>query len=388
MADLGGQARILCVIGTRPEAIKMAPVIAALRKASGPRPMVCVTGQHRELVDDILPLFAIEADFDLDLMTPRQDLAKLAARMLEALDGLIRRVAPHFVLVQGDTTTGMVASMAAHYRRVPVAHIEAGLRTGDLGCPWPEEANRRIIGALAAIHFAPTEAARRNLLAEGVASDSIHVTGNTIVDSLMAVLAGPDSEPSPPIPALSDAGGDRRRRLLLVTSHRRESFGAALEQVCDALIELARRPDVEILFPVHLNPHVREVVLRRLGRCRRIHLLGPLPYPAFVACMQRADILLTDSGGVQEEAAVLGRPVLVLRRLSERVEGIANGSARLVGTDRRRIVSEVRQLLEDEAEYRRRCRARTFYGDGWAGARIARILSRKVMAPADHTLVV
>ncbi len=387
MAEQGAQARILCVIGTRPEAIKMAPVIAALRKTPGLRPVVCITGQHRELVDDILSLFAIRADFDLDLMTPRQDLVELAARMLRAFAAVVAQVAPHLVLVQGDTTTTLAASLAALYRRVPLAHVEAGLRTGDLDCPWPEEANRRVAGAIAAIHFAPTGIARANLLAEGVPPERIHVTGNTGIDSLLSTLEGlKDASPliarlHAALPFLGPRDGVPARRLVLVTSHRRESFGAGLDEVCRALLRLSGRRDLAIAFFLHLNPDVRDPVRRRLGGRRNIHLIEPLDYRSFVYCMSRAWLILTDSGGIQEEASVLGKPVLVLRRLSERVEGIARGGARLVGTDRRRIVAEVDRLCDDATAYRRMSRADTTYGDGRASRRICNILSREVMAP-------
>ncbi|RMD86903.1 MAG: UDP-N-acetylglucosamine 2-epimerase (non-hydrolyzing) [Alphaproteobacteria bacterium] len=380
MADIGGKARILCVLGTRPEALKLAPVITALRGTAGLRAIVCLTGQHRELVDDILPLFGITPDFDLDLMMPRQSLVDLTARLLRGLDAVIGRVDPQLVLVQGDTTTAMAAGLAALYRQKRLAHIEAGLRTGDLACPWPEEANRRIIRALAAIHFAPTETARRNLLVEGVASASIHVTGNTIVDALNAIRARPGGDArAGTARQLPKIARSSRRRLLLVTSHRRESFGSGLAQLCEALAELARRRDVAILFPVHPNPHVRAVVHRHLAGRSRIQLVDPLTYPAFVACMSRADILLTDSGGVQEEAAVLGKPVLVLRRKSERVEGIRNGGAMLVGTDAGRIVAAAARLLDDEAAYGRMSRAESCYGDGGASDRIVAILARALM---------
>ncbi|MFQ5346412.1 MAG: non-hydrolyzing UDP-N-acetylglucosamine 2-epimerase [Rhodothalassiaceae bacterium] len=380
MADFGGKARILCVLGTRPEALKLAPVITVLRETPGLRPIVCMTGQHRELVDDILPYFGITADFDLDLMAPRQSLADLTACMLQGLDAVIARVAPRIVLVQGDTTTAMAACLAAHYCNTPVAHIEAGLRTGDLACPWPEEGHRRIIGTLAALHFAPTETARRNLLAEGVAPASIHVTGNTIVDALNAVRARLAGEP-----LLSSAWRlpeiIRRpnRHLLLVTSHRRESFGAGLARMCEALRRLARRPDVTILFPVHPNPHVRAVVYPRLGGCENVCLVDALDYPTFVDCMNRAAILLTDSGGVQEEAAVLGKPVLVLRRRSERIEGLRRGGALLVGTDPGQIETAVARLLDNAGARGRMSRADACYGDGRASERIAAILARTFM---------
>ena len=386
MADFDGKARILCVIGTRPEAIKMAPVVVALRRRAALRPIVCVTGQHRELLDDVLPLFAIEPEFDLDLMAPRQGLVDLTARMLQALDAVMERVAPHLVLVQGDTTTTLAASLAAFYRRVPLAHVEAGLRTGDLACPWPEEANRRIAGALAMVHFAPTDRARCNLLAEGIAPERVHVTGNTGIDSLLSILEGlRDAAPliarlHATLPFLGPDTGLPPRHLVLVTSHRRESFGAGLEEVCRALLHLSERDDLSIAFPVHLNPDIREPVRQRLGGRRNIHLLDPLDYRSFVYCLSRAWLILTDSGGIQEEASVLGKPVLVLRRVSERVEGLADGGARLVGTECERIVAEVDRLCDDATAYRRMSRTSAVYGDGRASARICDVLARDLAA--------
>ncbi len=386
MADFDGKARILCVLGTRPEALKLAPVIAALDRTPGLRTIVCVTGQHRELVGNILPLFGITPDLDLGLMGPKQALADLTARLLCGLDAVIGRVDPHLVLVQGDTTTAMAAGLAAFYRQKRVAHVEAGLRTGDLSCPWPEEANRRIIGMLAALHFAPTDRARRNLLAEGIAPQRVHVTGNTGIDSLLSVLeslrnAAPlIARLHAALPFLESDAGPPLRRLVLVTSHRRESFGAGLEEVCRALLRLSERDDLTIAFPVHLNPDIREPVRRRLGGRRNIHLLDPLDYRSFVYCLSRSWLILTDSGGIQEEASVLGKPVLVLRRLSERVEGLADGGARLVGTDSRRIVAEVDRLCADAAAYRRMSRTSAAYGDGRASARICDVLARDLAA--------
>jgi len=343
----------------------MAPVIWALRRSAALRTLVCVTGQHRQMLDQVLGLFQIEPDHDLDLMQANQTLAALTTRSLTAVTALLDEVRPDLVLVQGDTTSAMAAALAAFYARVPVGHVEAGLRTGDLANPYPEEMNRRVITVLGALHFAPTATARLTLLTEGVPADRVHLTGNTVVDALQAVAERAMVATPAPV-----AG----RRLILVTAHRRENFGAPLEAICDAVRTIAdRHPDVELVYPVHLNPNVREPVFRLLAGHPRIRLLEPLDYVTFTGYLARATLVLTDSGGVQEEAPVLGKPVLVLRSETERPEGVAAGVARLVGTDPTTIVSAAEELLTDPVAYAAMSQARSLYGDGRAGERIAEV---------------
>jgi UDP-N-acetylglucosamine 2-epimerase (non-hydrolysing) len=359
------QRTVLLVFGTRPEAVKMAPVFWALREQPSLRPIVCVTGQHRQMLDQALELFTICPDHDLNLMRPDQTLADLTARTLTAVAVLLDQVRPDLVLVQGDTAAAMAAALAAFFARIPAGHIEAGLRTGDLANPFPEELNRRVVTLAARLHFAPTAAAREALLAEGVPSGRIYLTGNTVVDALRAVVDRAAAAVPPPAPG---------RRLVLVTVHRRESFGAPLEDICAALLAIAERyPEVEVVYPVHLNPRVRGPVSRLLGGHPRIRLLDPLDYITFVGYLAHAAFVLTDSGGVQEEASVLGKPMLVLRTETERPEGVAAGAARLVGTDPASITAAVAELLTDQVVYTRMAQARSLYGDGHAGQRIADI---------------
>ena len=363
---------ILVIFGTRPEAVKMAPVVWALQRQPGARPLVCVTGQHRQMLDQVLELFAIQPDYDLALMQENQSLAGLNARSLTAVADLLAETRPDLVLVQGDTTSAMAAAMAAFYARVPVGHVEAGLRTGDLANPFPEEMNRRVITVVGALHFAPTTTAQAALLREGVPDDRVFLTGNTVVDALRAVAGrAAEAVPAPP----------PGRRLLLVTAHRRESFGEPMERICQALLAIAERhPDVEIVYPVHLNPNVRDPVFRLLGAHSRIRLLDPLDYVTFIGYLARAELILTDSGGVQEEAPVLGKPVLVLRTETERPEGVAAGVARLVGSDPAAILSATTELLTDPAAHARMSQARSLYGDGQAGQRIV----ERCLAYLDH----
>lgn len=372
---------ILCVIGTRPEAIKMAPVIKALGEDSRLRPVLCVTSQHREMLRGALALFSLKPDFDLNVMKPRQTLAHVTSAVLSAMDEVVLRTRPDLLLVQGDTTTSMAASLAAFYHKIPVGHVEAGLRTGDIYSPWPEELNRKITGAISHLHFAPTERAKAKLLAEGVSEDHIHVTGNTVIDALFSVVQGIDRDAvfaahmEADYPFLMTArpnGGGRK--LILVTGHRRESFGEGFENICAALSDLASRPDVEILYPVHLNPNVREPVHTTLGSRGNIHLIEPVDYRQFVFFMTRAYLILTDSGGVQEEAPAIGKPVLVMRNKTEREEAVEEGTVKLVGANRERIVCETVRLLEDPDAYARMSRHSMCYGDGRAGERILRIL--------------
>jgi UDP-N-acetylglucosamine 2-epimerase (non-hydrolysing) len=371
--------KVLTVLGTRPEAIKLAPVIAALEAAPEIESRVCVTGQHREMLEQMLGVFRIAPDHDLALMRPCQSLSEIAGRALAALDRVIGAEAPDRVLVHGDTTTAMAAALAAFHRRVPVGHVEAGLRTGDLSRPWPEEANRRVIDAVADQLYAPTARARDNLMAENLGARRIVVTGNTVIDALGTarerLRAGEAREQVARLGPLAEAGA----RLVLVTGHRRESFGEGFAAICEALARLARRPDVRIAYPVHLNPNVRAPVEARLGGLDRVHLLEPQDYLPFVRLMEAAHVVLTDSGGVQEEAPSLGTPVLVMRGVTERPEAVAAGTARLVGTDPEEIVAGVSRLLDDPAEHARIARIANPYGDGGAARRIlAAILDRPV----------
>ena len=364
--------RILTVFGTRPEAIKLAPVIAELAKhRSEVQSLVCVTAQHRQLLDQALEWFEIAPDLDLDLMQPDQSVAGFACRGLFAVDDVLREVQPDLVLVQGDTTSVMVTALAAFYNHCPVGHVEAGLRTGCREQPFPEEINRRVTGVLATYHFAPTPRAADALRAEQVPEDCIFVTGNTVVDALLGTVQRP---------VQLDLGFELDgRRLILVTAHRRESFGEQFESLCLAIRDIAdQNPDVEVVYPVHPNPSVRVPVGRILARHPRIHLLEPLRYEQFSHLMARAYLILTDSGGIQEEAPVLGKPALVLRDTTERQEAIDAGTARLVGTDRDRIAAEAGRLLHDPAAYHAMARAGSPFGDGKAAQRIADIVLSKL----------
>jgi UDP-N-acetylglucosamine 2-epimerase (non-hydrolysing) len=362
--------RILTVFGTRPEAIKMAPVVRALKATEGLHTQVCVTAQHRGLLDQVLALFQITPDQDLDLMRPGQALGDITSGVLQGLQGVIADGKPDLVLVHGDTTTTMAASLAAYYQRVPLGHVEAGLRTGNIYAPWPEEVNRKVASAIACLHFAPTARARSNLLAENVPAQQIHVTGNTVIDALHSVVAQLEGNSAWQAELDERLGIDRSKRLVLVTAHRRESFGEDFARICEALQRVAARGDVQIVYPVHPNPAVREPVERRLGGVKAVHLIEPLDYLPFVHLMRRAELILTDSGGVQEEAPSLGKPVLVLRDVTERPEAVEAGTVRLVGTDTERIVSAVHQLLDDPPAREAMTRVHNPYGDGHAAARI------------------
>ncbi|MEN6458466.1 MAG: UDP-N-acetylglucosamine 2-epimerase (non-hydrolyzing) [Thermoguttaceae bacterium] len=365
--------RVLLSFGTRPEAVKMAPVVHECRRRSDRiEPIVCTTGQHREMLDQVTSYFGIQPDRDLDLMRPNQTLADVTARCLTGLDAAIAECRPHCIVAQGDTTTVMASALAAFYRRVPFVHVEAGLRTGNLQAPWPEELNRRIAGLTTTLHCAPTQQAADNLLREGVASDAVHVTGNTVIDALLWTVARERHENRPwreKYAALGD------RRMVLVTGHRRENFGDGMEQICEAIRSLARRfPAVEFLYPVHLNPNVREPVSRLLHDQPNIHLVEPAPYPEFVWLMDRSTLILTDSGGVQEEAPSLRKPVLVMRETTERPEAVQAGAVELVGTDAMKIVDRVSLLLTNPAVYRKRQIDRSPYGDGQAAQRIVDLM--------------
>jgi UDP-N-acetylglucosamine 2-epimerase (non-hydrolysing) len=368
------QMTALCCIGTRPEAIKMAPVVQALRGQPWIRCRVLATAQHRGLLDQMLEFFGISADVDLDIMTENQRLPELTARLMLGLDRAFADEQPDIVLAQGDTTTVFVSALASFYRRIPFGHVEAGLRSHNLDSPFPEEANRRLAGHLTRLHFAPTAGARDNLLREGVPADSIHLTGNTVIDALLAA-AQRDTPIGVPL--------DSTKRLILVTAHRRDSFGEPIQQICLAVRDLCERfADVEVLWPVHPNPMVRPVVESIVGEHPRIRLCEPLAYGPFVSAMKRAHLILTDSGGIQEEAPALAKPVLVMRNESERPEAIEVGVALLVGPHRHRIVSEAARLLGDPAAYARMATGASPYGDGHAAGRIVEAVRGFLHRPA------
>lgn len=358
--------KILCVVGTRPEAIKMAPVIRALKSESWAEVRVLATAQHRHILDQVLDFFDIEPDIDLDIMRPNQALTTLTARLLLDLDDVLLAEKPDVVLVQGDTTTVMTAALACFYHRIPVGHVEAGLRTWDMQNPFPEEANRVIAGKLARWHFAPTEGSRQNLLKEGISDSEILVTGNTVIDALLQTAAkslelGIDLDPT--------------KRLVMVTSHRRENFGEPFRNICRALKTLAENnPNVQFLYPVHPNPNVKDVAYEYLGEVPNFILCEPLDYAPFVAAMKQSYLILTDSGGVQEEAPALGKPVLVLRDETERPEAVEQGVVKLVGPNYEPIVNEAQRLLDDEEAYKAMARGISPYGDGHAAERIAKVL--------------
>jgi UDP-N-acetylglucosamine 2-epimerase (non-hydrolysing) len=376
---MAGSGRVLVVIGTRPEAIKLAPVVHALR--AGPDKLdtkVCVTGQHREMLEPVLRLFELEPDHDLHVMTPNQTLAGLTSTLITSVSAIVKQERPEWVVVQGDTTTALGAGLAAFYEGAKIAHVEAGLRTDEKRCPFPEEANRRMVDLLSDAHFAPTERARRNLLREGVDPFGVHVTGNTVIDALRYVASRTYDVSSGPL-----ANIPLERRIALVTAHRRESFGKPLVAICRALRELADGiEDIQIVYPVHLNPNVRDTVHAHLGGHPRISLIPPLDYESLIQLMRRSTIVLTDSGGIQEEAPSFGIPVLVLRPATERPEAVEAGCARIVGTDATRIVREARRLLEDEVAYQRMARVNNPFGDGRASQRIAAVLRSEMRGEA------
>jgi UDP-N-acetylglucosamine 2-epimerase (non-hydrolysing) len=369
--------KTLCVFGTRPEAIKMAPLALSLAADERFDAKVCVTGQHRQMLDQVLNLFEIAPDFDLNIMKPGQDLTDVTTAILQGMKGVFAEFKPDIVLVHGDTATTFAVTLAAYYQQIPVAHVEAGLRTGNLYSPWPEEANRKLTGALATLHFAPTDTSRQNLLKEGVEPGSIHVTGNTVIDALLDVVARINNN--------SDLQNEfhqqfsfigEGKRVILVTGHRRESFGDGFEKICQALVNTAKEfPDVEIVYPVHLNPNVREPVNRLLAGIKNIHLIEPLDYLPFVYLMDRSYVILSDSGGIQEEAPSLGKPVLVMRDTTERPEAVTAGTVKLVGTEIDVITSNLSRLLTDSDAYTQMSYAHNPYGDGKACARILETLS-------------
>lgn len=364
--------KVSIIFGTRPEAIKLAPLILAMRKDSGFDCRVCVTGQHRQMLDQVLEVFGIQPDADLNLMKPGQTLASLTSAAVLAIDHYLATDKPDIVLAQGDTTTVLCSALAAFYHRIPIGHVEAGLRTGDMSRPWPEEANRVLTTRLAALHFAPTESSRDNLLRENVDPATIFVTGNTVIDALLIALEQA-RRVHPDIHGLERSILTDGRPLVLITGHRRENFGDGFESICRAVASLADTfPDTHFVYPVHLNPNVREPVGRILGLAahRNVHLIEPLAYLPFITLMDRATVILTDSGGVQEEAPSLGKPVLVMRETTERPEAVTAGTVKLVGTDFKKIVGQTTHLLTDDAARAAMTRAHNPYGDGNAVPRI------------------
>ena len=371
-----GYSRILAVFGTRPEAIKMAPVVKALRAAGTDAEIkTCVTAQHRQMLDQVMDVFSLKADYDLNVMSPGQTLNGLTRKVLEGMDGVFAEFNPDLVLVQGDTTTVMATALAAFYRKIDVGHVEAGLRTGDIYSPWPEEMNRLVAGEIAHFHFAPTAGSRANLLKENKNPANIFVTGNTVIDALHAACARIDSDAE--LRARLDARFpflDPSKRLVLVTGHRRENFGDGFVNICHAIAEIAARGDVQVVYPVHMNPNVRKPVDEILAGREGVVLIDPLDYLSFLHLMRRCDVVLTDSGGVQEEAPSLGKPVVVMRETTERPEAVAAGTVVLAGTGREKIAGYVAQLLDDGAFYARMSAAVNPYGDGLASERIAKIV--------------
>ena len=365
--------RILVVFGTRPEAIKLFPLIHALRRTDADV-RVCVTGQHREMLDQVLEIARIVPDHDLDLMLPNQSLDMLTSRLLTELGKVMDADRPDRVVVQGDTATAMVGALTAYYRKIPVAHVEAGLRSGNIYHPWPEEVNRKVVGAIADLHFAPTDTARDALIAENVPAQRIHVTGNTVIDALIETRARVDSDAGLAAAIAPVAERFAGKRIVAVTTHRRENFGEGLKSVAHAVRRIAQRPDVAIIFPVHPNPNVRAPMADVLGGIDNVAMIDPLDYPNFVRLLSLCHFVMTDSGGVQEEAPALAKPVLVMRETTERPEGVVAGTAKLVGNDEEVIVTEASRLLDDSASYEAMARAHNPFGDGKSSERIARII--------------
>lgn len=375
--------KVLSVFGTRPEAIKMAPLALALAEDDRFESKVCVTAQHRQMLDQVLDLFELTPDYDLNIMQPGQDLNGVTTAILQGIKEVFEDFKPDIVLVHGDTATTFATALAAYYQQIPVAHVEAGLRTGNLYSPWPEEGNRKLTGALAALHFAPTENSRSNLLNEGIKAEFVHVTGNTVIDALLDVVKKLEASSSLKAALENQFSFIRNtEKLILVTGHRRESFGGGFERICHALVDTAKAfPEVEIVYPVHLNPNVREPINRLLSGIDNIHLIEPLDYLPFVYLMNQSFIILTDSGGIQEEAPSLGKPVLVMRETTERPEAVEAGTVKLVGTERNAIAENLKLLLTDTAAYESMSFAHNPYGDGKACQRIIEVL-------ADYTVAV
>jgi UDP-N-acetylglucosamine 2-epimerase (non-hydrolysing) len=371
-------AKILVIFGTRPEAIKLFPVVAALKADPRFDCRVCVSAQHREMLDQVLSIAGLVPDHDLDLMQPGQSLDGLTAALLTELGKVMDLEQPDRVIVQGDTATAMTGALAAYYRKIPVDHVEAGLRSGNIYHPWPEEVNRKIIGTIASLHFAPTDVAAGKLIAEQVPADRVHVTGNTVIDALHWVRKRIFAKPA----LAGDLAGLEQmfagRRIIGVTSHRRENFGDGMEQIAEAIRRIAERKDIAVIFPVHLNPNVRAVMNQQLGLLSNVALIEPLDYPHFVRLLSIAEIMLTDSGGVQEEAPALGKPVLVMRETTERPEGVTAGTAKLVGTKTATIVTEIFRLLDDKAAYDAMARAHNPFGDGHSARRIVELIGNEI----------
>jgi UDP-N-acetylglucosamine 2-epimerase (non-hydrolysing) len=370
--------KILVVFGTRPEAIKLFPVVAALKDDPRFTPVVCVSAQHRQMLDQVLAIAGIVPDHDLDLMRPDQTLDGLTAALLTELGRVMDLEKPDRVMVQGDTATAMAGALAAYYRKIPVDHVEAGLRSGNIYHPWPEEVNRKIIGGIASLHFAPTGVSEAALLAENVPADRVVVTGNTVIDALHWVTARIAADPALAAGLADLEARFAGKRIIGVTSHRRENFGGGMESIAEAIRQIAARPDVAVIFPVHLNPNVRSVMNAALGGLDNVALIEPLDYPHFARLLSIADIMLTDSGGVQEEAPALGKPVLVMRETTERPEGVSAGTARLVGTETTRIVTEIFTLLDDKDAYENMARAHNPFGDGTSARRIVERLGNEI----------
>jgi len=369
--------KVLSVFGTRPEAIKIAPVISALANLTHVDSRVCVTAQHRQMLDQVLELFEIKPDYDLNIMKPGQDLTDITSNILLALRPILKEFKPDLLLVHGDTTTTLASALAAYYEKITVGHVEAGLRTGNLYAPWPEEMNRSIVGRITQLHFAPTASAQENLLKEGVDPSKIFVTGNTVIDALLETVNKIEHN-SKLNSELKERFNfiDPNKKLITVTGHRRENFGDGFERICQALKVLSERPDVQIVYPVHLNPSVQEPVKRILANSKNVHLIEPLDYLPFVYLMSRSYLIITDSGGVQEEAPSLGKPVLVMRDTTERPEAVTAGTVKLVGTDKQKIIDEAINLLDNESAYNAMARAMNPYGDGKAAQRIQNIIQQ------------
>lgn len=371
-------AKILVVFGTRPEAIKLFPVVTALQDDPRFVPVVCVSAQHRQMLDQVLAIAGIVPDHDLDLMRPDQTLDGLTAALLTELGRVMDAEQPDRVMVQGDTATAMAGALAAYYRKIPVDHVEAGLRSGNIYHPWPEEVNRKIIGSIASLHFAPTEVSEAALLAENVPADRVLVTGNTVIDALEWVTMQIELFPELASGLFDLEERFAGKRIIGVTSHRRENFGGGMESIAEAIRQIAARPDVAVIFPVHLNPNVRRVMNAALEGLDNVALIEPLDYPHFARLLSIAEIMLTDSGGVQEEAPALGKPVLVMRETTERPEGVSAGTARLVGTETNRIVTEIFTLLDDKDAYENMARAHNPFGDGTSARRIVERLGNEI----------
>lgn len=367
--------KTLTIFGTRPEAIKMAPVVNALKKLYGDNAKTCVTAQHRQMLDQVLDLFNIVPDYDLNIMQSNQSLTNITALVLTKLEPILQDFKPHLVFVHGDTSTTFAASLSAFYQKIPVAHVEAGLRSHDLYSPWPEEANRHLTGVLTNIHFAPTETAAQNLLREGVEKNKVFITGNTVIDALLHTVSLLESDITLQKEMQQQFNYlDISKKLILVTGHRRENFGDGFERICNALAKLDRRDDVQVVYPVHLNPNVQQPVKRILGNLSNVFLTTPQDYLPFVYLMKRSYLILTDSGGIQEEAPALGKPVLVMRENTERPEAIEAGTAKLVGTSIEKIVSETELLLNSAHAYKEMSQAHNPYGDGQATVRIMKVV--------------